>query len=85
MDAKPKAIEHFEQETRYADETASVFMEHPVERLKFHIMNGGGKIIKSEYAIDGTAEVLWESDGRKFRAWGTWPGGEYRVSWKAVA
>ncbi len=84
MDAKPKAVEHFEKEALYADETSSVFMEHPVERLKFHIMNSCGKILKSEYSIDGTAEVLWEADGRKFRAWGTWPGEEYRISWKAV-
>ncbi len=85
MNAKPRAVENFEQEILYAGENSSVFLEHPVERLKYHIMNTGGKILKSEYSIDGIAEVLWESDGKKFRAWSTWPGKEYKIHWKPAA
>jgi hypothetical protein len=84
MNTKPKAVENFEQETLYAGENSSVFLEHPVERLKFHIMNTGGKILKSEYSIDGIADVLWEAEGKKYRAWSTWPAEEYKIDWKTA-
>ncbi len=82
MQAKPKAIESYEKEK--LSEVDSAFFEHPIERLKYHIGRTGGKIIKSEFAPDGVAYVIWESDGNKYNAWCSWPGHNPQIQWKVI-
>lgn len=82
MDKKPEAILNFEQEKQVAFKGGSFFFEHPIERLKYHITQTGGKVLKSELSIDGLAYVAWESDGSQFRAWSSWPDGDYEITWK---
>lgn len=84
MEIKPNAVEGFEKERLSVFDTSSVLFEHPIERLKYHIGRTGGKIIKSEFSPDGIAFVIWESEGRQYRAWSTWPGQGYEVHWKAL-
>jgi hypothetical protein len=84
VETKPKAVEYFEEERSTADESASMFLEHPLDRLKYHITHTGGKIIKSEFSVDGLAYVIWECDGRRYRAWSSWPGPDYTISWKTL-
>ena len=84
MNVKPKAVEDFENEVLSADESATVFMEHPLDRLKYHILRRGGKILKSEFSIDGTAYVIWESERKQYRAWSSWPDQEYRINWATL-
>ncbi|GAB4482802.1 MAG: hypothetical protein OHK006_02030 [Thermodesulfovibrionales bacterium] len=84
MNETPKAVASFEQEKQTAFKGGSFFFEHPVERLKYHIMQTGGKVTKSELSIDGLAYVAWESDGRQYRAWSSWPDGDYEISWKLL-
>jgi hypothetical protein len=84
-DMKPIAVENFEEERDGMDETASIFMEHPIDRLKFHISHTGGKIVKSEFSTDGLAFVIWESQGKQYRAWSSWPDQDYKIDWKAMS
>jgi len=84
MTIKPAAINNYENERDNMDQFASIAMEHPLERLKYHIQQTGGKIVKSEFAMDGTAYVVWESSGKKFRAWSTWPDQDSSVNWKQM-
>ena len=84
MDAKPKAVESFEKERDTVDQWASIAMEHPLERLKHHIMETKGKILQSVFSADGTAYVVWESQGKQYRAWSSWPDQDYRIDWKAM-
>ena len=81
---KPKAIECFEAERGAADDSASMFLEHPLDRLKYHIKHTGGRIIKSEFSVDGLAYVIWECEAKQFRAWSSWPGPEYKINWKPL-
>ncbi len=80
----PKAIERFEEERQTSYDGASFFLDHPVDRLKYHITSTGGKILKSELSADGLAYVIWESHGMRYRAWSSWPDKDYRISWKVV-
>lgn len=80
----PRAVECFEDERNAADDSASMFLEHPLDRLKYHIMHTGGKIIKSEFSVDGIAYVTWECEGRQYRAWSSWPGPDYSINWKPL-
>lgn len=80
----PKAIEGFEQEKRTMDESMSAFFEHPIDRLKYHIKQTGGKILKSEFSIDGRAYVTWQGEGKEYRAWSTWPDQGYQINWKPL-
>lgn len=84
MDIKPKAVEDFEMEKAMSYEGASIFMEHPIERLKYHIIHSAGKILKSEFSVDGVAYVTWECNKRQYRAWSSWPDEEYRIYWKPL-
>lgn len=84
MQTKPKAVESFDIEKDGSDEAASMYMEHPIDRLKYHIMLTKGKIIKSEFSVDGLAYVIWEAEGRQYRAWSSWPDADYKVDWKLV-
>jgi hypothetical protein len=81
MNLRPKAVEDFELEILSADETATTFMEHPLDRLKYYILRNNGKILKSEFSIDGGAYVIWESEGKQYRAWSAWPDQEYKINW----
>ena len=81
---KPTAVERFENERDTMDQSASISMEHPMDRLKYHILQTQGRIIKSEFSMDGTAYVIWESQGKQYRAWSSWPDQEYAVNWKPV-
>jgi len=81
---KPIAVERFEYERDAMDQSASVSMEHPMDRLKYHILQTQGRIIKSEFSMDGTAYVIWESQGKQYRAWSSWPDQDYGVSWKPM-
>lgn len=85
MEIKPKAVEMFEKERLTAFDSSSALFEHPIERLKYHIGRTGGKIIKSEFSADGIAFVIWESEGKQYRGWSTWPGQGYEVHWKTVS
>lgn len=85
MDTKPKAVISFDAERDQMDETASMFLEHPIDRLKYHIGRTGGKILKSEFSHDGLAYVTWQCNGRQYRAWSLWPDAEYKVNWKPLA
>jgi len=82
---KPKAVEEFELERDTMDQSASISMEHPMDRLKYHIVQTGGRIVKSEFSMDGTAYVIWESQGKKYRAWSSWPDQDYKINWKPSA
>jgi len=84
MATKPTAVERFETEKANTDETASMFMEHPLDRLKYHIVQSGGKIVKSEFSVDGMAFVIWEGQGSRYRAWSNWPADDYKVEWTSV-
>ncbi len=84
MKTAPRAIEKFEQEKSSSFEGASFFLDHPVDRLKYHITSTGGKIVKSEFSANGFAYVIWESDGKQYNAWSTWPDQTYQISWKAM-
>jgi hypothetical protein len=84
MSEKPAAIAKFEAEALAAFDTGSFILEHPIERLVYHIESSGGQLIESHFDIDGSAMVVWESGGVKYSAWSTWPGGEYKVDWKKV-
>ncbi|MBI4690439.1 MAG: hypothetical protein HY754_09275 [Nitrospirae bacterium] len=81
METKPKAIESFDRE-RVSVYESSAFFEHPIERLKYHIGLTGGKILKSEFSPDGIAYVLWESEGKKYNAWCSWPSNSVHIHWK---
>ncbi len=81
---KPVAVEKFEIEKNSMDPTASIFLEHPIDRLKYHIIQTKGRIVKSEFSNDGTAFVVWESKGKQYRAWSSWPDNEYQITWKAL-
>lgn len=83
-DMTPVAVERFETERNGLDESASIFVEHPIDRLKYHIGRTGGKIVKSEFSIDGLAFVIWESKGRQYRAWSSWPDQDYKINWKPL-
>jgi len=82
---KPRAVEFFESEREVADESSSMFLEHPLDRLKYHIKHTGGRIVKSEFSVDGFAYVTWESDGVQYQAWSSWPGPDYSISWKLLS
>ncbi len=81
---RPAAVESFEHERNTTDETESISLEHPIDRLKYHIARNGGKILKSEFSPDGVAFVYWEEGGQQFRAWTSWPDADYKINWKAV-
>ena len=81
----PKAIENFEKERLSADESSSVFFDHPIDRLKYFITRCSGKILKSEFSVDGLASVQWEEDGKRYHAWSTWPDRDYKIDWKPMA
>ena len=82
VEKKPAAITRFEKEALAAFDTGSFMLEHPIERLKYHIETSGGKVIDSQFEPDGTAMVVWLWEGVRYRAWSTWPGVEYKVNWK---
>ncbi len=84
MGIKPKAVENFETERDTMDQFASISFEHPIDRLKHHILQTRGKIIKSECSFDGTAYVIWEVQGKQYRAWSTWPDNDSNINWKAL-
>lgn len=77
----PKAIESFEMEKNSAFEGSSIFFDAPIERLKYHIMQTKGKIVKSEAADDGMLSVIWEAEGKRYMAWCYWPSVNYEVRW----
>lgn len=84
METKPKAVESFDKERLSVFDSSSALFEHPIDRLKYHIGLTGGKILKSEFSPDGLAYVIWESDGKQYRAWSSWPGQGYEVQWKSL-
>ncbi len=84
MNNKPIAIENYETERDSMDQFSSISFEHPIERLKHHIHQTKGKMLKSECSFDGTAYVIWESQGKQYRAWCTWPDNDTTINWKAV-
>jgi|GEM_PF-2662268 len=84
MITKPKAIEKFEAERESMDQFMSIALEHPIDRLKYHILQTKGKIVKSEFSNDGTAYVIWESLGKQYRAWSVWPDQDGAVNWKPM-
>jgi len=84
MGTLPRAIDSFEHERESSFDGATFFLDHPIDRLKYHIVQTGGKIIKSEFSADGLAYVIWESDGSQFRAWSTWPDVNYEINWKPM-
>ena len=84
MHMKPKAVELFEMERDTMDQSASIALEHPLDRLKHHILQTRGKILRSEFSNDGTAYVIWESQGKQYRAWSSWPDHEYKINWKPL-
>jgi len=84
MSEKPAAIIRFEEEALAAFDTGSFTLEHPVDRLIYHIESSGGRVIDSHFDIDGKAMVVWEGDGVRYSAWSTWPGDKYKVRWKKV-
>ena len=84
MNTKPKAVENFENERDTMDQFASIALEHPLDRLKHHIRQTHGNILKSEFSVDGTAYVIWESQGSTYRAWSSWPEQDYNISWKQM-
>ncbi|MHB8883083.1 MAG: hypothetical protein ACYC69_16430 [Thermodesulfovibrionales bacterium] len=84
MENKPAAVEAYENERDSIDQYASISMEHPIDRLKYYILKTKGKISKSEFSIDGTAYVVWESQGKQYRAWSTWPDQDSKVTWKLL-
>lgn len=81
---KPLAVEKFEIEKLTLFEGATFFLEHPIDRLKYHIQQTGGKILKSEFSVDGLASVVWEADGKRYTAWSTWPETDYQIKWKEL-
>jgi hypothetical protein len=84
MNEKPTAITRFEAEALSAFDTGSFILEHPIERLIYHIESSGGRVIDSHFDTDGKAMVTWESKDATYRAWSTWPGEHYKVDWKKV-
>lgn len=74
----------FEEEALEAFNTGSFALEHPIDRLIYHIESSGGHVLNSNFDTDGKAMVTWESDGVRYSAWSTWPGDEYKVDWKKV-
>ena len=84
MSEKPEAITKFEEEALAAFDTGSFSLEHPIDRLIYHIESSGGRVIDSHSDIDGKAMVTWESKGVSYSAWSTWPGDVYKVDWKKV-
>lgn len=84
MAIKPKAVENYENERDTMDQFASISFEHPIDRLKHHILQTKGKIVKSECSFDGTAYVIWDSQGKQYRAWCTWPDNDSTINWKAL-
>lgn len=82
---KPKAVELFEMERDSMNQSESIALEHPMDRLKYHILNTKGKILKSEFSNDGTSYVIWESQGKQYRAWSSWPDHEYKINWKLLS
>ena len=85
MATKPVAIELFNSEIAYSDETSSILFEHPVERLKMHILTANGKILRFELNVDGSGRVEWEEGGEKYAAWSIWPDARYKVDWKRLS
>ncbi|MDA8082233.1 MAG: hypothetical protein M0024_01080 [Nitrospiraceae bacterium] len=82
MNTKPAAIELFEKEQASVDQSASISFEHPMDRLRYHILETHGKILKSEFPVNGISYVIWESQGKKFKAWSSWPEEEYKIHWQ---
>jgi hypothetical protein len=52
---KPKAVELFEMERDTMDQSASIALEHPMDRLKYHILQTKGKILRCHMGESGQA------------------------------
>ena len=85
MGIKPRAIESYDEEKlAMFDSSSAVLFDHPIDRLKYHIGLTGGRIIKSEFSPDGSAFVIWEGEGKQYRAWNFGIGQGSEIHWKAL-
>lgn len=82
MRDEPKAVKSFEEESLSVFEGSSFMLEHPVERLKFHIEKTGGVVREMQCSTDGFGFIKWSEDGVDFGAVAKWPDESYRVDWK---
>ncbi len=84
MSDKPRAIESLEKENLSAFEGSSFILEHPIERLKYHVEKTGGIVNEMESAFDGYGLLTWSEGGSTFSATAKWPDEFYRVNWKRI-
>lgn len=82
MSDKPQAVENFETEGLSVFEGGSFILEHPVERLKYHIEKTGGSVHEMQCSPDGFGFIKWKEKGVFFSAIAKWPDDSYRLSWK---
>jgi len=57
-------------------------LEHPVERLKYHIENTGGTVQEMQCSSDGFGFIKWSEGNVKYSAVAKWPDEVYRATWK---
>ena len=82
MSEKPKAIESFETESLAVFDGGSFILEHPIERIKYHVEKTGGSVLEMQCSPDGFGIIKW-SDGKvKYSAIAKWPDDVYRATWK---
>lgn len=82
MSDKPKAIESFEEESLAIFGGGSFMLEHPIERLKYHIEKTGGTAHEMQCSPDGFGFIKWSEAGVKYSALSKWPDEQYRAIWK---
>ena len=82
MNGKPSAIESFETEGLAVLEGGSFLLEHPVERLKYHIEKTGGNVIEMQCSSDGFGFIKWIDSSIKHSAVAKCPDDTYRATWK---
>ena len=82
MSDKPQAIESFDAEHLSVFEGGSFILEHPIERLKYHIEKTGGVVHEMQCSFDGFGFIKWSDRGAHYSAIAKWPDDSYRVNWK---
>ena len=82
MSEKPKAMESFDKESLAVFEGGSFMLEHPIERLRYHIEKTGGKMQEMTCSPDGFGFIKWNEGGLQYSAVARWPDEVYRATWK---
>ncbi|GAB4485255.1 MAG: hypothetical protein OHK006_11090 [Thermodesulfovibrionales bacterium] len=82
MSDRPKAIESFDKESLSIFGGGSFMLEHPIERLKYHIEQTSGSVQEMQCSADGFGFIKWSEGDATYSAVSKWPDEQYRAVWK---